>query len=278
MEQEEILSVKNLTYSYDGNRQALNHISLVIGRNEKIAVLGANGAGKSTFFLNLNGVFTPEEGEIRFHGEKITKKTLNKLRKNVGYVFQDPDDQIIASTVKSEVAFGPVNLKLSIEEVESRTNQALEQMSLTSFADRPPHYLSGGEKKRVGIADVLAMEPEIILFDEPQAALDPVNAQMLENVLKDLSEEEKTLIISTHDVDFAYRWADRILVFCGGELIRDASAPEIFADADLLEKANLKKPMLLELCECLKEEGILAEHIPFPRSLGELRAEIKLHR
>ena len=212
---ETIIEIKNLKYAYTGDKPALRGIDVTIGKGERIAVIGSNGAGKSTFFLNLNGVLTPDSGEIYFKGQKLTrdKKDLNTLRKSIGIVFQDADNQIIASTVMGEVSFGPMNLKLPREEVVRRVDEALEYMNITDFKDRPPHYLSGGEKKRITIADIIAMHSDVIVFDEPTAALDPLNAEMLEEVLEKLAAQEKTMLISTHDVDFAYRWAERALVF-----------------------------------------------------------------
>ncbi len=183
-EKEPILKVEDLHFTYNGEKTALNGVDLNIYEGEKIAVLGSNGAGKSTFFLNINGVLKSHHGDIYYRGEKITKKNLNDLRKNVGIVFQDADNQIIASTVMAEVSFGPMNLKLPKKEVISRVDKALEYMNISEFKDRPPHYLSGGEKKRVSIADIIAMESEVIIFDEPTAALDPLNAAMLEEVLQ----------------------------------------------------------------------------------------------
>ena len=198
---EPIIEVRDLYYTYNDDNNALNGVNVKIREGERIAVIGSNGAGKSTFFLNINGVLKSGKGEIIYRGSKINKKNLNQLRKNVGIVFQDADNQIIASTVMAEVSFGPMNLKLPREEVIGRVNEALEYMNLSDFKDRPPHYLSGGEKKRVSIADIIAMKSEVIIFDEPTAALDPLNAQMLEEVLSQLGKEGKTLLISTHDVD-----------------------------------------------------------------------------
>ena len=163
---ESILEVKNLHFAYDEHHTVLDGISLSVFAGERIAILGSNGAGKSTFFLNLNGVLTPAEGEISYRGTKITRKTLKKLRQYIGIVFQDADNQIIASSVLAEVSFGPMNLKLPRSEVEERVNTALNYMNISQFKDRPPHYLSGGEKKRVSIADIIAMKSEIIIFDE----------------------------------------------------------------------------------------------------------------
>lgn len=266
-----ILQVHDLHYAYDEQKTALNGINVSIYPGERIAIVGSNGAGKSTFFLNINGVLSPEEGEIRFHDTPITKKTLPKLSKNIGIVFQDADNQIVASTVKAEVSFGPMNLKLSREEVRERVRMAMEYMNITEYGDRPPHYLSGGEKKRVAIADIIAMEPEVIIFDEPTAALDPVNAAMLEDVLTRLSDEGKTLLVSTHDVDFTYRWAERVLVFCDGQIIADGSPLEIFQNKEVVQRANLQRPMMLDVYEDLVTAGLLMNRKVYPKTPEELR-------
>ncbi len=262
-----LIRVRDLSYTYANDQLGLESVNLDIHEGEKIAVLGSNGAGKSTFFLNLNGVLKAQKGEIIYRDVVIDKKNLKELRKNIGIVFQDPDSQIIASTVRAEVAFGPMNLKLPKEEVIARVDQALTYMNMLDFKDRPPHHLSGGEKKRVSIADIIAMKSELIIFDEPTASLDPLNAQMLEDVLEKLSQEGKTLLISTHDVDFAYRWADRVIVFDGGKIIADGTVLEIFQDQALLKKSNLLKPHLLRLYESLVENKILTNDDSFPKSI-----------
>lgn len=270
---ETIIEIKNLKYAYTSDKPALRGIDVTIGKGERIAVIGSNGAGKSTFFLNLNGVLTPDSGEIYFKGQKLTrdKKDLNTLRKSIGIVFQDADNQIIASTVMGEVSFGPMNLKLPREEVVRRVDEALEYMNITDFKDRPPHYLSGGEKKRITIADIIAMHSEVIVFDEPTAALDPLNAEMLEEVLEKLAAQEKTMLISTHDVDFAYRWAERALVFCDGQIIADAPPVEIFNDAEILRRANLKKPMMLEVYNAMVAKGMLPDDQAYPKDVAAFK-------
>lgn len=266
-----ILKIEDLHYTYGNGKSALEGVSVDIYEGEKIAVIGSNGSGKSTFFLNIDGVLTPEQGKIIYRDTVINKKNLKELRKNIGIVFQDADNQIIASTVKAEVAFGPMNLKLSKEEVLERVDEALEYMNISNLKDRPPHYLSGGEKKRVSIADIIAMKSEIIIFDEPTAALDPVNAIMLEEVLGKLGAEGKTMIISTHDVDFVYRWAERVIVFCDGKIIADGDPIEIFKNTKILKQANLKKPTLLEVYESLVEKHILEDIKIYPKSIKEFK-------
>lgn len=266
-----ILQIKELCYSYTGEKNTLNKINLKIHKGEKIAILGSNGAGKSTFFLNINGVLKPKSGEIIYDGKSITKKKLNELRKNIGIVFQDADNQIIASTVLAEVSFGPMNLKLPKDEVIKRVNEALDYMNISEFKERPPHYLSGGEKKRVSIADIIAMKSEVIIFDEPTAALDPLNSEMLEEVLKKLSIENKTLLISTHDVDFAYRWADRVVVFSNGGIIGDGTPLEIFKNEEILKNSNLKRPIMLDVYETLIEKRILTNDNLYPKNINEFK-------
>ncbi len=270
-----LLRVKDLSYTYDNASYVLDSVSLDIFEGEKIAVIGSNGAGKSTFFLNLNGVLTPDGGEIFYRDKKIGKKDLNELRKNIGIVFQDADNQIIASTVLAEVSFGPLNLGLSRSETTERVEEALKYMNIDGFKNRPPHYLSGGEKKRVSIADIIAMKPEVIIFDEPAASLDPVNASMLESVLDRLSEENKTIIISSHDMDFVYRWADRIVVFSDGKIIADGLTGHIFRDYNILERADLKKPVIFEICEILEENRVVSFDGEKPRCAWEFRRFIE---
>ena len=238
---------------------------------ERLAILGANGSGKSTFFLNINGVLKPESGALYYRDELINKSSVKELRKNVGIVFQDADNQIIASTVRAEVSFGPMNLGLSRNEVEKRVNNSLNYMDILHLIDRPPHYLSGGEKKRVSIADIIAMDSEIIIFDEPTASLDPQNISIFEGVLDKLSGDGKTLVISTHDLEFAFRWADRIVVFCEGNIIADADPVSVLSDEAVLKRANLKKPILLEVFESLVENKVLSSGDKPARNIDEFK-------
>lgn len=270
-QKERLLEIKKISFFYEQGKPALKDVSLSIDKGERIAVLGANGAGKSTFFLTINGVRVPQEGKIFYRGEEIGKKNRRILAEHIGIVFQEADNQIIGSTVKSEVAFGPINQGLSIKKVEEQTIGAMREMGIEEWGDRPPHYLSGGEKKRVTIADILAMMPEIIVFDEPTASLDPVNVDMFEQVAMRLSKEGKTVLVSTHNVDFAYRFAERILVFAEGQLLADGNSNDIFSNQELLQKNHLKKPIILEIYELLKRKGKLASGI-MPKTLVELEA------
>ena len=268
---EVILKAENLHYSYTKEHEVLKGVSINIHRGERLAVLGANGSGKSTFFLNIHGVLRPESGAVYYRDKLINKSSIKELRKNVGIVFQDADNQIIASTVRAEVSFGPMNLGLSKEEVTRRVLDSLNYMNISHLIDRPPHYLSGGEKKRVSIADIIAMDSEIIIFDEPTASLDPQNISIFEEVLDKMSAEQRTLVISTHDLEFAFRWADRIVVFCSGSIIADSDPISVLSDNEVLKKANLKKPILLEVFETLVENSVFRESTKPARNMDDFR-------
>jgi cobalt/nickel transport system ATP-binding protein len=270
MTNEPILEVQNLRYCYDRGREALHVDRFALRRGERVAVLGANGAGKSTFFLCLNGVLEAQ-GRILLSGKEMTRRGRNELRRRVGIVFQDPDRQIIASTVGEEVSFGPMNLRLPLEEVARRVDESLRYLDLASFRDRPAHYLSGGEKKRVSIADILAMEPEILVFDEPTVSLDPKNVELFERVLDRLRAEGRTVLISTHNVDFAYRWAERAVVMKDGAIEADGPADEVLSDEALLARCSLRPPALLELARLLREKGVLPEDVPLPRDVESFK-------
>jgi len=269
----ELLRIENISYRYDGKVLALNDVSATFHAGERVAVLGSNGAGKSTFFLCCNGVLRPNSGKILYTGREISKskKDVFTLRQAVGLVFQDPDSQMIAGSVESEVSFGPMNLRLPQDEVASRVEESLARMNISGYRDYAPQYLSGGEKKRVSIADILAMRPEMILFDEPTASLDPENADAFERVLDELNDTGITIVISTHDVNFAYRTAKRAIVFARGEIIADADIDEVFASDEILEKAGLKKPLLYEAFEFFQNSFPNTTNLDKPRTMEEFR-------
>jgi cobalt/nickel transport system ATP-binding protein len=277
MARSELLRVENISYRYDDRFLALDSVSAAFRQGEIVAVLGGNGAGKSTFFLCLNGVLRPNSGKIFLKEKEISKdkKDIYSLRQAIGLVFQDPDSQIIAGTVESEVSFGPMNLRLPIEEVRSRVDRSLEQMSIDRYKDFAPQYLSGGEKKRVSIADILAMRPEMILFDEPTASLDPQNTEALEDILTELNNEGITMVISTHDVNFAWRFAKRAIVFAQGKIIADADTEEVFAQSDILEKAGLRKPLLCEAYEVMRTALPDQFNKHKPRTIEEFRDSLR---
>lgn len=252
-----MLEVRDIKYSYNNDYQALKGVSLKIEKGEMVALLGKNGAGKSTLFLHLNGIYEPDEGKVFIDGEelKYDKKSLLKFRQKVGIVFQNPDDQIFAPTVEEDVAFGPLNLGLSMEEVQDRVEEALERVGMSGFEKTAPHHLSGGQKKRVAIAGILAMKPEIMVLDEPTAGLDPQGVTNLVKLLKELNDEGITIVISTHEVDLVPDYANRVFVLVGGELIAEGTPKDIFSQPDILESANLKIPIVTELFQQIEAEG-----------------------
>lgn len=262
----ELLRFEQVSFAYEEGRDALSNVSVSIGTGEKIAVLGNNGAGKSTFFLLANGVLKPRSGKIFLEGTAVGRsaKELNILRRSVGLVFQDPDVQILAGSVEEEISFGPMNLRLPREEVQRRVDGAIAAFALEEYRQRAPQYLSGGEKKRVTLADALAMEPRLLLLDEPAASLDPANTRLLEQNLAMLSERGMGLLISTHDVDFAWRWADRILLFHEGGLAADGDPETIFRDLPLLETCGLEQPLLCQAGQLLGLKKL-------PRTVRELK-------
>ena len=215
MNSENILTIKNLSFEYDSGF-SLKNINVDFIKGEKIAVLGSNGSGKSTFFLNINGVLSHHHGNIFYKDVNITGKNLDILRKNVGIVFQEPDSQLIASTVEAEVSFGPINMGLEEEEVKQRVDSSMIEMNIEFLRERPVHYLSGGQKKRVSIADILAMRPEIIIFDEPTNGLDVLTAKVVTDFLMELKNQGKTIIVSTHIFSLIEKVCDRVGVIING--------------------------------------------------------------
>lgn len=275
---EVILEAVELDYSYPDGTNALRNINFQVKKGEKLTILGSNGAGKSTLFMQFNGLYRPNSGCIKYQGQVISykNKDLIELRKKVGIVFQDPDSQLFSSSVYQDISFGPLNLGLTEPEVEARVKQALIDTETTDLEDKPTHLLSYGQKKRVSIAGVLAMEPEVIIFDEPTAGLDPRHAREFMHLLKNLSHEGKTIIISTHDVDLAYSWSDRLVIMSSGEIIAHGEPGELFLRPELIERADLALPSLLAIYCGLLEKGWLPASTPMPKTKEELLSIISL--
>ena len=271
-----MLEVKNIKYSYNTDYQALKGVSLKVEKGEMVALLGKNGAGKSTLFLHLNGIYEPDEGQVFIDGEelKYDKKSLLKFRQKVGIVFQNPDDQIFAPTVEEDVAFGPLNMGLSMDEVQDRVEEALARVGMSGFEKTAPHHLSGGQKKRVAIAGILAMKPEIMVLDEPTAGLDPQGVVNLQKLLRELNGEGITIIISTHEVDLVPNYAQRVFVLVDGLLIAEGTPKDIFSKPEILEKANLKVPIVTELFQSLEAEGFDMQG-DYPLTIDEAKDKFK---
>ncbi len=252
-----ILEAREIRYRYPRGMEAIRGISFHIRKGEKIALVGPNGAGKSTLMLMFNGMIRPDSGIILFDNEPVSydKDSLRKLRKRVGFVLQNPDRQIIAPTVYQDVAFGPVNLGYSESEVKQAVTGALRYVGLEGFERRPPHLLSGGEKKRVAIAGVLAMDPDLLVFDEPTSGLDPSGSEDIMELLDELNHQGKTIIISTHDIELAYPWADRAILLLEGRILQEAIPDVAFGRPEYVRQAHLSMPILLDIYFELEKRG-----------------------
>ena len=240
-----IVAVSDLEYRYPDGTQALNGINFTIHHGEAVAIVGANGAGKSTLLLHLNGFHTPQQGTVQIGDFPVTKATLQEVRRTVGMVFQDPDDQLFMPTVLDDVAFGPRNLRLPEETVLQRVTAALEQVDALHLKDRPPHRLSGGEKRAVAIASVLSMTPDILVMDEPTTGLDPHSRRLL---IHRLAPFEHTKIIATHDLDLVLDLCQRTIVIHAGKVMADGPTAEIFQNDALLAKCHLERPLRMQGC------------------------------
>lgn len=272
MDKEYIIETVNLNFKYQDGTKALNNISLKIEKGKKISFLGVNGSGKSTLFLNFNGVLKPSSGKVFYGGNEIKYKaaSLNDLRKNVGIVFQDPDNQLFSASVYQEVSFGPMNLKLEGSEVRRRVDEALINTGMIEFKDKAVHFLSYGQKKRVAIADIIAMNPEIIILDEPTSSIDPKHSKQIVQIFNELNEKGMTVILSTHDVELAYAWSDYIFVMKDGEIVKEGTPYAIFSDNELILNSYLEKPLILEIYEVLCKNGDVEIHNNAPRNKKEL--------
>ena len=240
-----IVAVEGLRHTYADGTEALQGVSFRITHGESVAVVGANGAGKSTLLLHLNGFLTPSAGTVRVGDFPLTRETLPEIRRTVGMVFQDPDDQLFMPTVFDDVAFGPFNLGLPREEVEARVARALAVVGADRLRDKPPYQLSAGEKRRVAIATVLSMTPDILVMDEPTTGLDP---RARRDVMGLLKEFRHTKIFTSHDLDMVLELCERTIVLHEGMVKADGPTLEIFRDEALLAACNLEKPLSMQGC------------------------------
>ncbi|PWA12209.1 energy-coupling factor ABC transporter ATP-binding protein [Pueribacillus theae] len=269
-----ILELKGISYQYPDHTAALKNVSLKIERGKKIALLGNNGAGKSTLLLHLNAILTPSAGHMLFKGERMTYKRIEKqkLRQHVGIVFQDPDSQLFSSSVYEDIKYGPRNMGLAPEKVKEAVDVAMALTETASLKEKPPHFLSLGQKKRVAIAGVLAMNPELLILDEPTAGLDPYYTKKIMNVLNAIQNENRTMIISTHDVNLAFEWADEVWIMNDGKIISTGCPTIVFQDEAILNKSHLEKPWIMDVFETIKGP---MKNISYPRSRIELLRSIQ---
>jgi cobalt/nickel transport system ATP-binding protein len=243
--------VDDISFRYPDGHEVLQGISCTIKQGEKVALIGPNGAGKSTFMSLLNGVEMPSTGQVLVGDLEVSRENLIAVRRKVGIVFQDPDDQLFCPTVFDDVAFGPLNLGLAPDEIHERVREALDLVGLTGFEQRSSFHLSFGERKRLALATVLSYQPEILVFDEPSTNMDPLNRRRLINWLQ---QSNKTILLCTHDLDIALEVCHRCLVLVGGKIVADGLASEILYDRHFLEANNLELPLALMTHELLHEK------------------------
>ncbi len=242
-----VLSIKGLAFAYPDGHQALFGVNLELQRGERVALLGPNGAGKTTLVMHLNGILHGGVGEVRVNNlivDPKNKQDIKEVRRRVGVVFQDPDDQLFMPTAWEDVAFGPKNLGLKGAELDAKVDAALAAVRMTEFASRPPHHLSFGQRRRIALASVLAMEPELIVLDEPSSNLDPASRRELADILRTL---DLTVLMVTHDLPFAYEICPRSVILAGGVITADASTDEILSDENLMAANRLELPFGFDL-------------------------------
>lgn len=273
MKNEWIIETENLCYTYEGNdRRALDGVSVKIRRGRKVAFMGGNGSGKSTLFLCLNGILRPESGRVIIDGipVKYNRKGLLDVRKKVGIVFQEPDNQLFSASVYQEISFGILNLGADEETARREVERVMEEVGVTSFSDRPAHALSGGQKKQVAIADILVMHPEVMILDEPAAALDPKHTRIVEEIIERLTDKGITVLMATHDMDYAFAWADEIILMKDGQVIKEGSPGEVCGDREALERTNLEPPAVLTIYEKMLEKNLVKRGGTPPKNIREL--------
>jgi cobalt/nickel transport system ATP-binding protein len=245
------LEISELTFSYPDGRQVLNSVNLQINKGERVALLGPNGAGKTTLVMHLNGILLSDQGIVKVAGIKVDKENLFEVRKRVGLVFQDPDDQLFMTTVRDDVAFGPSNIGIQGEELNKVVDYALDQVKMKEFADRPPHHLSFGQRRRVAVATVLAMKPDILVLDEPSSNLDPASRRELAEILLNL---DVTIFMVTHDLPYALEICPRAAILNNGKIVADGNTRDLLGDEELMESNRLELPF-----------GMHLDHIPHHR-------------
>jgi cobalt/nickel transport system ATP-binding protein len=234
-----VLDVRRLAYAYPDGHQALYGVDLHVHRGERVALLGPNGAGKTTLVLHLNGILAAGSGTVAVSGLPVAKAHLQEIRRRVGIVFQDPDDQLFLGTVRQDVAFGPANLGLRGEELEQRVMEALDLVGMADYVDRPPHHLSFGQRRRVAVATVLAMRPEILVLDEPSSNLDPASRRELAEILRGL---DVTLLMVTHDLPYALELCPRSVILSDGSVVADGPTYDLLTNDQLMRRHRLELP------------------------------------
>lgn len=270
----DIISLDHINFAYPDGTNALMDINFHIGAGERVAVMGTNGAGKSTLFQLFNGLLVPTSGDITIKDLPVKKSNYKAVRRIVGMVFQDPDDQLFSATVKQEISYGLFNLGTPNDSIEKAVSEALQLVGLEGYENRNPSYLSGGEKKRVALASVLVMNPEVLVLDEPTASLDPRGVSQLLALLNKINRELNiTLVFSTHDVDVVPLLADRIYLMNGGKIVFSGTTTEVFSQIDIIRQNNLRLPRVAHLAELLMKERKLSID-SLPLTIGQAKKMI----
>ncbi|MFA6001054.1 MAG: ATP-binding cassette domain-containing protein [Thermoleophilia bacterium] len=239
-----MIFIDNLGFTYPGGTRALEGVSLHVSEGSFLAIMGANGSGKSTLLKHLNGLLNAQCGSVRIADIELNRKSFDEVNRLVGFVFQDPNDQIFAPTVRDDIGYGPRNLGLDDNEIGRRVEKAAEQVAITDLLDRPIHHLSYGQKKRLSIAGVLAMEPQVLVLDEPTASLDPMGEKRLMRLLLDLNRQGMTIVMATHDVDLVPLYAQRVCLLRSGRVAVQGGLREVFSDQEIIERCHLRLPRI----------------------------------
>ncbi len=266
-----LISLTDIVYHHEDGTPALNGLTLTIGKGKKLALLGANGSGKTTLLLHLNGLLQPRSGTLSLEGEPVeyNRRFLQNWRRRVGLILQNPDEQLFAGSTWQDISYGPLNLGLPENECRHRVEKVLNDLDIEHLANRPPHLLSFGQIKRVAIAGILAMEPELLLLDEPTAGLDPAGAHRLMNTLENRHRAGTTLAIATHDVDLAFTWADQVAILDNDALLHHGPTVPNLSDPDLLQRCNLPPPTILNTLVQLQRLGWLNRQAPASQLMDE---------
>ncbi|MGK2905930.1 MAG: energy-coupling factor ABC transporter ATP-binding protein [Desulfuromonadales bacterium] len=269
-----LLKLEALHYTYEDGTVALNGIDLEVAKGDFLAVLGSNGSGKTTMIKHLNGLLRPASGRVLLDGVALDKLASREALSRIGIVFQDPNDQLFAATVAEDVAFGPLNMGLNQAQVQQRVAQALGQVNIQELACKSIHALSHGQRKRVCVAGVLAMQPQVMVLDEPTAGLDPMGVHTLMLLLKELNEKAGiTMIMATHVVDLVPMFMSKMAILSHGRVLRQGAPEAVFGDTATMSKARLNLPLVAELMHILKtRDNVKLQHIPL--TVGEARREI----
>lgn len=269
-----MIRIDDLHFTYPGGTRALDGVSLEVPEGSFLAVMGANGSGKSTLLKHINGLLLAQSGAVTVAGLEVERKNFDEVNRAVGFVFQDPNDQIFAPTVRDDICYGPRNLGLPDEEVERRLQRVAAQVAITDLLDRPIHHLSYGQKKRLSIAGVLAMEPRVLVLDEPTASLDPMGERRLMRLLLELNRQGMTIVMATHDVDLVPLYARQVCLLRRGRLAVTGGLREVFSDPELIERCHLRLPRISYLFEMIPD----VEELPLTVGMARHKLEELLER